>query len=161
MPAEDCDERERHALRLAGADGFVDRLSHKENTYITKIYEEDGMELSGGQSQKVALARMFYKRASVLLLDEPTAALDPKGEHELFESLKRECSGQSVIFISHRLSNVFLADEIMVLKTGRSVRRGNMRNCCAPVCFINNCMIIRRINIYNRHECPLLKNAGN
>lgn len=43
---------------------------------------------------------MFYKRASVLLLDEPTAALDPKGEHELFESLKRECSGQSVIFIS-------------------------------------------------------------
>ncbi len=45
--------------------------------------------------------------------------------------------------------------------TERSVRRANMRNCCVPVCFINNCMIIRRINIYNRHECPLLKNAGN
>ena len=68
-PSEDRNARESHALRLAGADGFVDKLSHKENTYITKIYEEDGMELSGGQSQKVALARMFYKRASVLLLD--------------------------------------------------------------------------------------------
>ena len=142
MPAEDCDERERHALRLAGADGFVDRLSHKENTYITKIYEEDGMELSGGQSQKVALARMFYKRASVLLLDEPTAALDPKGEHELFESLKRECSGQSVIFISHRLSNVFLADEIMVLENGKICAQGKHEE------LLRSCMLYKQLYDY-------------
>lgn len=75
-------------------------------------------------------------------MDEPTAALDPKGEHELFEFLKRECSGQSVIFISHQLSNVFLADEIMVLENGKICAQGKHEE------LLRSCMLYKQLYDY-------------
>lgn len=114
----EADQRERRAIELSNSEKLINRLPHREQTYITREYEKDGAELSGGENQKISLARAFYKKASVLLLDEPSANLDPKGEHEIFQALKNECEGMSMIFVSHRLSNVFLADEILVMDNG-------------------------------------------
>ncbi|MDO5540399.1 MAG: ABC transporter ATP-binding protein [Eubacteriales bacterium] len=123
-PDEDAKARQERAMRMAGADKLVQIFPQGEDTCLTRAYSDKGVELSGGQNQKVALARMFYRDASVLVLDEPTAALDPRGEYELFQTLQKECRDQSLLFVSHRLSNVFLADKIMVMENGRICASG-------------------------------------
>ena len=94
------------------------------DTYLYKMFSNDGIELSGGQHQKIALARAFYRRHSALILDEPSASLDPKAEHELFEHLAQFTSGKTTIFTSHRLSNVYLANRIFVIEGGRLIEEG-------------------------------------
>jgi len=89
-----------------------------------RVFSNDGLELSGGQHQKIALARTFFRRHTVLILDEPSSSLDPKAEYELFENLKRLTNGKTAIFTSHRLSNVFLADRIVVMEDGAVIEMG-------------------------------------
>ena len=84
-----------------------------------------GKELSVGQWQRVALARAFFRDAPFIILDEPTAALDARAEHELFESIRTLCRGRSVLLISHRFSSVRSADRIYVLDGGRVVESGS------------------------------------
>lgn len=117
-------ESENRAEEMAGVSAMLDSVPHGRNTFLTKAFSDDGVELSGGQNQKIALARMFYKDASVLILDEPSADLDPKAEYELFQSIQRECKGQSVFYVSHRLANVDLADEIIVMQEGKICGKG-------------------------------------
>lgn len=112
------------ALAMAGAGDLANTLPQGIDTYLTRAYHDDGTELSGGQNQKVALARMFYRDAPVLVLDEPTAALDPKAEHQLFETIQEECADRSMLFVSHRLSNVYLADHILVMEHGEICAQG-------------------------------------
>lgn len=102
---------------------FIDRLPQKENTYISREFSEDGVVLSGGQNQKVMLARVFYRNEDVWLLDEPSAALDPKAENLLFEALDKQCD-KTLLFVSHRLSNVFMADKIIVIENGQIEAEG-------------------------------------
>ena len=93
--------------------------------YVTKSFDEDGVELSGGQYQKLALARMFYRDSKVVLLDEPSASLDPEAEYKLFDFLTNYCENKTAIFTSHRLSNIHLAEYIILLEEGKVVEKGS------------------------------------
>jgi ATP-binding cassette subfamily B protein len=86
---------------------------------------DSGHQLSGGEWQKVALARAFMRDAQILILDEPTAALDAKAEYELFLRMRELTAGKTAIFISHRFSTVRVADRILVLENGRLVEQGS------------------------------------
>lgn len=93
-------------------------------TDVTRFFESDGLELSGGQNQKLALARAFFQRHTAIILDKPSSNLDPKAENDIFNSLKHITDGRLTIFTSHRLSNVFLADRIIVMENGRILEEG-------------------------------------
>lgn len=80
--------------------------------------------MSGGQYQKIALARLFYRDSKVVLLDEPSASLDPEAEHELFCYLKEYCKDRTTVFTSHRLTNIFLADTVLVIENGKVIEQG-------------------------------------
>ncbi|MEW2355922.1 ABC transporter ATP-binding protein [Spirillospora sp. NPDC029432] len=113
----------RHAARMAGADGFVRRLPDGYGTVLSKEFS-GGEELSGGQWQKLAIARAFYRDAPFVILDEPTAALDPEAEEELFGRIRELFAGRTVLLISHRFSSVRNADRIYVLERGAVIEHG-------------------------------------
>jgi ATP-binding cassette subfamily B protein len=111
------------ASKRAGAHEILSRLEQGYDTRLGRQFE-GGRELSIGQWQRVALARAFFRDAPFLVLDEPTAALDPRAEHELFESVRHLMRGKTVLLISHRFSSVRSADRIFVLDAGRIVEQG-------------------------------------
>ncbi|MDQ6773824.1 MAG: ABC transporter ATP-binding protein/permease [Candidatus Dormibacteraeota bacterium] len=115
--------RVERAARHAGAHDFLSTLRFGYQTMLGKIFE-DGADLSTGQWQRMALARAFFRDAPFIILDEPTAALDPRAEHELFASIHRLFAGRTVLLISHRFSSVVSADRIFVLKAGHLVEQG-------------------------------------
>jgi len=94
------------------------------NSYLTRSFEDSGIELSGGQNQKIALARTFYRSSSALILDEPSSSLDPEAEHRLFERLEQLCENKTTLFTSHRLSNITMADRIVVIENGEVIEIG-------------------------------------
>lgn len=122
---ERFDDREgiRQAALQSGADPFLTGLPRGYDTLLGPEWE-GGSELSAGQWQRVALARAFFRDAPFIILDEPTAALDARSEHELFESIRTLTRGRSVLLISHRFSTVRSADRIYVLREGEIVERG-------------------------------------
>jgi ATP-binding cassette, subfamily B, bacterial len=111
------------AARQAGADGDIAALPEGYETLLGPAFI-DGTDLSMGQWQRVALARTFFRDAPLVILDEPTAALDAKAEHELFAKIGELFEGRSVLLISHRFSTVRSADRIYVLREGRVVEAG-------------------------------------
>ncbi len=112
-----------HAAAEGGATDLVERLPKQYDTMLGKWFEE-GYNLSGGEWQKVALSRAFMRDARILVLDEPTAALDAVAEFELFQRLRSLTEGRTALFISHRFSSVRLADRILVLEDGALVEHG-------------------------------------
>lgn len=119
-------DREKVADCLKKA-GFDERLSELENgidTYIGKDYDESGINLSGGEMQKVAIARTLYKDAPFIILDEPTAALDPVAEAEIYSKFNEIVGDKTAIYISHRLSSCKFCDEIAVFENGAVVQKG-------------------------------------
>jgi len=92
---------------------------------LTRRFDPEGKELSGGQWQRVSLARAFFRDAPVVLLDEPSAALDPAAEYEIFEDFANVSEGKSAILISHRLSSITLCDNILVLEEGYIIEQGS------------------------------------
>ncbi|MCL2284795.1 MAG: ABC transporter ATP-binding protein/permease, partial [Firmicutes bacterium] len=120
----DVDSNATKALQAAYAGDILEKATKGMDTSITRLFDTDGIELSGGQHQKLALARALYRRHTALILDEPSSNLDPKAEHEIFGALKTFTDGKMTIFTSHRLSNVALADRILVLEKGRLVEDG-------------------------------------
>ena len=97
--------------------GFSERTSELPKSLETALYrefDEEGMEISGGEAQKIAIARALYKNAPFIVLDEPTAALDPKAEAEIYGQLNEIVEDRTAIFISHRLSSCRFCDEIAV-----------------------------------------------
>jgi ATP-binding cassette subfamily B protein len=116
----------RHAARLGGAEPFIEELPKRYETPLGKWELEDGtVKLSGGQWQRLALARACMKlQAGLLILDEPSAALDPEAEEVFFGQLLREIQGMSIIFISHRFSTVRRADRILSLRHGQIDEQG-------------------------------------
>ena len=89
------------------------------DTLLGKEYDEAGTELSGGQEQKVAIARALYKDASLIILDEPTSALDPLAEAEIYENFHDLAGGRTAFYISHRMSSSLFCDRILVIDGGR------------------------------------------
>lgn len=119
------------AARRSGADSFMRKLPQGYETILAKEFK-GGRDLSVGQWQRVALARAFFRDAPFIILDEPTAALDPRAEKELFDHIRELTEGRSVLLISHRFSSVRSADRIYVLQEGTVVEDGTheelMRN---------------------------------
>ena len=111
------------ALRRAGADGVLGNLPEGLESRLGRRFE-GGLDLSIGQWQRLALARAFFSPAGFLVLDEPTASLDPKVEADLFDRLHELCEGRGVLLISHRFSTVKSADRIVVLDQGRVAEQG-------------------------------------
>jgi ATP-binding cassette subfamily B protein len=118
------DDQIEAAARLAGADEVAARLPQGYRTEVTRRFA-GGVELSGGEWQKVALARAFIRDAAFLILDEPTAALDADAEERLFARFRELVAGKTALLISHRFSTVRMADHILVLEDGRVVEAGS------------------------------------
>lgn len=112
------------AARAAGADQVIDRLPHGLDTLLGKWFE-DGEELSIGQWQKIALARAFFRDAQIVVLDEPTSAMDAASEFEVFERFRALAGNRTTILISHRFSTVRMADRIVVLHNGHIAESGS------------------------------------
>jgi ATP-binding cassette subfamily B protein len=113
------------ALRAADAESFVKELPHGVDTYLGKYMdEENGTYLSGGQLQRLAIARTLFRNPDILILDEPTSAIDAKAEYKIFQSIERARKGRTTILISHRFSTVRRADYIYVLSNGRLLEEG-------------------------------------
>lgn len=117
------DHKIKKAAELADADAFIQKLSKGYKTRIGRLFK-GSEQLSGGQWQKLALSRIFYRKAKLIILDEPTSSLDPVAEFEVFENIKQQMKDQMVILITHRLYNLKTVDYIYVLKDGRIHQEG-------------------------------------
>jgi len=116
-------ERVAHAAAQGGARPVIDRLPRGFDTVLGRTFDE-GVDLSGGEWQKLALSRAFMREAQVLILDEPTAALDAFAEYEIYKRFADLTAGKMTIFISHRFSTVRVAQHILVLQGGRLIEEG-------------------------------------
>ena len=119
-------DRDRAKKALIDA-GFGERLAVMERGLDTMLYKdlsEDGVEPSGGEAQKIAIARALYKDAPFIILDEPTAALDPVAEAEIYARFDEIAGDKTSIFISHRLSSCKFCDEIVVFHEGAVIQQG-------------------------------------
>ena len=122
--ASDDEAAVRLAAARSGASRFLEALPHGYDTYLGPQFF-GGSDLSTGQWQRVALARAFFRDAELVILDEPTASLDPRAEAELFAAVRELFAGRSVVLISHRFATVRLADHIYVLEAGRMIEHGD------------------------------------
>ncbi|RCG26364.1 ABC transporter ATP-binding protein [Streptomyces diacarni] len=111
------------AASAAGADSVIDKVPHGLDTLVASS-NWGGTDLSGGQWQRIAVARAFYRDASMLMLDEPTSAMDPRAEHLVIRRFKQLAAGKAAVFVTHNLDNARIADRIVVLDSGRAVESG-------------------------------------
>lgn len=109
----------KDVCRQVGIAEKIESLPKQYDSVMSKSYEEDGVELSGGQRQKIAIARALIKPADLLILDEPTSALDPMAEAEIYENFNRLAENRTALYISHRMSSSIFCDKILVLENGR------------------------------------------
>ena len=121
------DEEVAHAAKQAGADSITHKLPNGYDTQLMRYFDRDGIELSGGQWQKLSVARAFYSDADILILDEPTAALDAIAEQDIFRRFDELRGDKTTIFVSHRLSSATIASKILVLEHGRLIEEGTHR----------------------------------
>ncbi|WP_260301277.1 ABC transporter ATP-binding protein [Schleiferilactobacillus harbinensis] len=117
-------ERIQRALTLAGVWDKVDRMPKKTETSLTKNIDPAGVDISGGEAQKIAIARAWYKDAPFIILDEPTAALDPVSEYEIYQKFDDLMEKKTAIYVSHRMSSTRFSQRIVVLDHGQIVEDG-------------------------------------
>jgi ATP-binding cassette subfamily B protein len=120
-------EKDRVEEALTGA-GFGERLETLEkglDSYIYTDFDDDGIEISGGEAQKIAIARAVYKEAPFILMDEPTASLDPIAEYEIYSNLDNIIGSKTAIYISHRLSSCRFCEKIAVFDKGQLIQTGS------------------------------------
>jgi ATP-binding cassette subfamily B protein len=115
------------ALKKSGFGERLTALKDGLNTPLSTEFDENGINLSGGESQKVAIARAFYENSSLIILDEPSSALDPISEYHLNKAMQKVAKNKSVIYISHRLSTTRDADRIYMLEAGSIIESGTHR----------------------------------
>lgn len=111
-------------MKNSGIYSKVEELPKGVDTILTREFDEQGAVLSGGEYQKIAIARVFAKPCEIVILDEPSSALDPISEHQMYESMMKACQNKAVIFISHRLSSAVLADKVYLLENGQIEEQG-------------------------------------
>lgn len=121
---EQEEKRVREALEKSTFAGKLEKLPNGIKTQLTREFDNSGTQLSGGEQQKVAIARAFYKNAALIILDEPSSALDPDAEYALNQALCNYADTRTVIFISHRLSTTRDADRIYMFDSGRLIEQG-------------------------------------
>ena len=110
-----------NALHLAGCDSILEKFKDRENTIIGS----KGVYLSGGEVQRIAIARAILKNSNIIILDEASASIDPENEYELQRALKNLIKGKTVIMIAHRLTSIRNVDEILVVENGQIIERGS------------------------------------
>lgn len=113
------------ALRKAQFGDKLDTLTEGIDSMVTKEFDDKGFVCSGGQAQKIAIARVFAKNPDIVVLDEPSSALDPVAEYNMYQNMLQASEGKTVFFISHRLSSARIADKIYFLEHGRIVEEGS------------------------------------
>lgn len=118
-------EKVQSALLHSSFDDKLKKLPLGINTPLTKEFEKDGVDLSGGEKQKVAIARAFYKDSHYAVMDEPSSALDPIAEYKLNQNMMEIAKNRTVIFISHRLSTTVMADKIYMFERGEIIEQGS------------------------------------
>jgi ATP-binding cassette subfamily B protein len=118
-------DRVRLALSQSGFAARLNSLPEGLNTHLGKEFEETGVEMSGGEAQKIALARALYKNSPFIILDEPTAALDPIAEYEIYSAFDEIVGDKTAVYISHRLASCRFCDDIAVFHEGEMIQRGN------------------------------------
>lgn len=119
------DEKIENAMNKAGLEDFLVRQQKGLQTVLYRDFDEDGLEISGGEAQKIALARAVCKGAPFVLLDEPTAALDPLAEYEIYKRFNDLVADRTTVYISHRMSSCRFCGDIAVFHEGRLIQRGN------------------------------------
>ena len=122
---EDNDKVVTDALKKAGVYDKVMSLEKGLDTVMTKEFDENGAVFSGGESQKLAVSRTFAKPSDVKIFDEPSSALDPIAEYDLFKNIAKEGNEHTLLFISHRLSSVKHCDKVFMLEKGTLVEEGS------------------------------------
>jgi ATP-binding cassette subfamily B protein len=116
-------KRVKVAAKLSGADKYIGTLPKNYETYLDPSFK-DGVEPSGGLWQRIALARAFYREANMIILDEPTSAIDAKAEYEIFNNIFAKHDGKTALIVSHRFSTVRKADRVVVLDGGTIIEDG-------------------------------------
>lgn len=124
---ETIDVKVNNALSSIGLGEKINSLSKGINTYIEQIYDKEGVLLSGGESQRVAIARALYKDSPIFILDEPTAALDPRVEYEIYSKFEEFTQNKTTLYITHRLASTRFCNKIVVLKEGKITELGSHR----------------------------------
>ncbi len=125
LPDDKNHPRVEEYLRQAGVWEDIDALPNKLSTNLDKRFDKEGTKLSGGQAQKIAISRALYKDAPIVILDEPTAAIDPLAEHDVYCRFDELVGGKTAIYISHRLSSCRFCDRIVVFHGGEIIQVGN------------------------------------
>ena len=115
-------------IHKVGLDSLIDNFPNGINTYVFQLFDDDGVELSGGEQQKIILLRSLYKDSPIMILDEPTAKLDAIMEYDFYNKFNDMTTDKSVIFISHRLSGSLFCKKIFVMQNGRIVQKGNHKS---------------------------------
>ncbi|HCW53797.1 MAG TPA: hypothetical protein DG753_08695 [Clostridium sp.] len=124
--AEEVDEeRVKNSLVIAGLSKLLEKLPQGINTYVYKNFDRDGVEISGGEAQRMEIARAIYQDRPFIIMDEPTAALDPIAEYEVYSGFNKMIGNKTAIYISHRLSSCRFCDDIAVFDDGNVVQRGS------------------------------------
>lgn len=131
LDEKDDREKIKKAGALSGADDFISKMKEGYDTPMMRYFEKDGAELSIGQWQKLSVARAFFADSDILILDEPTASLDPLAEQEIFNQFDMLRKNKTTVFVSHRLSSATVANKIVVLKDGQISEIGDHRSLMA------------------------------
>ncbi len=127
-------QKAEDALKESGVYNKIFSLPNKTKTILTREFDDNGAVLSGGESQKVAVARAFVKDCPIVILDEPSSALDPIAEYEMYETIMKLCDSDKdkqkklSIVISHRLSSAAMADYIYLLENGKVIEEGSHKS---------------------------------
>jgi len=119
------------AAKQSTASDYIEKLPDGYNTPLMRYFEANGLELSIGQWQKLAIARAFYADSDIIILDEPTASLDPMAEQEIFNQFDRLRNNKTTVFVSHRLSSATIADQILVIENGCLIEKGSHKDLMA------------------------------
>lgn len=119
------------ALRRAGISERIEALPHGIDSNVTKEFDDEGAVFSGGEAQKISIARIFAGNQEIVIMDEPTSALDPIAEQEMYSNMFEACEGKTVIFISHRLSSATMADRVYMFENGQIIEHGTHRELLA------------------------------
>ena len=114
-----------NALKKAGIYSKIATLPYGADTAVTKEFDKEGAMFSGGEAQKISIARIFAGKYEIVIMDEPTSALDPIAEQEMYRNMFNACTCKTVIFISHRLSSTIMADRIYVFENGEIIEQGS------------------------------------
>lgn len=125
-----CEENLMEIFDMAGVGEKLRSLPKGIDTPVFKVYEEDGVELSGGEQQKLAISRCVYRNSPIMILDEPTAALDPIAEYEIYSQFNKIIGGKTAVYISHRLSSCKFCDRIAVFADGTVAEYGTHDELC-------------------------------